>query len=53
MCVGFEYEEIIHKDTRFTVWDCGGDDKIRSLWAHHYEGLDLVGVFIVLSVDLF
>merc|ERR1712096_352027 len=39
---GFEYEEVRYKDAMFTTWDVGGEDKIRALWRHHYEGLDAV-----------
>eukprot|EP00658_Telonema_sp_P-2_P021323 TRINITY_DN18491_c0_g1_i15.p1 TRINITY_DN18491_c0_g1~~TRINITY_DN18491_c0_g1_i15.p1 ORF type:complete len:195 (-),score=54.69 TRINITY_DN18491_c0_g1_i15:212-796(-) len=48
--VGFEYTTIQHGNYNFTVWDLGGEDKIRSLWRHHYSGIDAV-VFVVDSTD--
>eukprot|EP00656_Telonema_subtile_P037961 TRINITY_DN4243_c0_g1_i2.p1 TRINITY_DN4243_c0_g1~~TRINITY_DN4243_c0_g1_i2.p1 ORF type:complete len:167 (-),score=38.25 TRINITY_DN4243_c0_g1_i2:277-777(-) len=49
--VGFEYSTVRHNDYMFTVWDLGGEDKIRSLWRHHYSGIDAV-VFVVDSSDV-
>merc|ERR1719151_364499 len=33
--VGFTVE---YKNLSFTVWDIGGQDKIRKLWRHYYLG---------------
>merc|ERR1711879_92972 len=35
---------------RFTVWDIGGQDKIRKLWRHYYLGTNGV-IFVVDSSD--
>jgi len=35
--VGFNVESILFRDIRFTVWDVGGQDKIRPLWRHYYQ----------------
>lgn len=32
--LGFNVETVEYKSTTFTVWDVGGQDKIRPLWRH-------------------
>ena len=32
--VGFNVETVEYKNISFTVWDVGGQDKIRPLWRH-------------------
>lgn len=32
--VGFNVETVQYKSVEFTVWDVGGQDKIRPLWRH-------------------
>ena len=36
--VGFNVEQVNYKNITFTVWDVGGQDKIRKLWRHYYIG---------------
>lgn len=48
--VGFNVESITHKSLNFAVWDIGGQDKIRSLWRHYYDGAAAI-VFVVDSAD--
>lgn len=38
--VGFNVETVTYKNIDFTVWDVGGQDKIRGLWKHYYLGTD-------------
>jgi len=33
--IGFNVETIDYKDTSITMWDVGGQDKIRILWKHY------------------
>ena len=33
----FNVETIEYKNTRFTMWDCGGQDKVRPLWRHYFQ----------------
>lgn len=35
--IGFNVESIDVEDTSFTIFDVGGQDKIRTLWRHYYE----------------
>lgn len=40
--IGFNVETVEYKNISFTVWDVGGQDKIRPLWRHYYQvGLTL------------
>ena len=36
--IGFNVETVEYKNLSFTVWDVGGQDKIRPLWRHYYTG---------------
>ena len=37
--VGFNVEEVTPvKNITFTMWDVGGQEKIRPLWRHYYQG---------------
>ncbi len=36
--IGFNVENVSYKNVNFTVWDIGGQDKIRSLWFHYFQG---------------
>lgn len=45
--IGFNVEVVHHEKTRFTVWDVGGQDKIRPLWRHYFSGTN--GVIFVLD----
>lgn len=33
---GFNVETVEYKNVSFSVWDVGGQDKIRPLWRHYY-----------------
>ena len=38
MCnTGFNVETVEYKNISFTVWDVGGQDKIRPLWRHYFQ----------------
>lgn len=32
--IGFNIESVEYKNIRFTVWDIGGQDRIRGLWRY-------------------
>lgn len=34
--IGFNVETVEYKNISFTVWDVGGQDKIRPLWRHYF-----------------
>ena len=48
--IGFNVEAVTYKNVTFTVWDVGGQDKIRPLWRHYYEDAQGV-IFVVDSND--
>ena len=48
--IGFNVESVQYKNVNFTVWDVGGQDKIRPLWRHYYTGTNGV-IFVVDSND--
>merc|ERR1711865_1146300 len=48
--IGFNVETVEYKSIRFTVWDIGGQDKIRKLWRYYYQGTD-GAIFIIDSSD--
>ncbi|AFZ79108.1 ADP-ribosylation factor putative [Theileria equi strain WA] len=48
--IGFNVETVEYKNISFTVWDVGGQDKIRPLWKHYYTNTQAV-VFVVDSND--
>jgi small GTP-binding protein len=48
--IGFNVETVEYKNINFTVWDVGGQDKIRPLWRHYYQNTQGV-IFVVDSND--
>ncbi|KAJ8107538.1 hypothetical protein ONZ43_g6704 [Nemania bipapillata] len=49
-CVGFNVETVEYKNIQFTVWDVGGQDKIRPLWRHYFQNTQGI-IFVVDSND--
>jgi ADP-ribosylation factor 1/2 len=49
--IGFNIETIQVNNLTLTVWDIGGQEKIRQLWVNYYKGTDAV-IFVVDSNDL-
>merc|ERR1719242_2294963 len=47
--IGFNVETVEYKKISFTVWDVGGQDKIRPLWRHYYQNTQ--GIIFVDSND--
>ena len=50
LTIGFNVETVDYKHIRFTVWDVGGQDKIRPLWRHYYQGTNGL-IFVIDSTD--
>mmetsp|Transcript_46623 Transcript_46623/g.59891 ORF Transcript_46623/g.59891 Transcript_46623/m.59891 type:complete len:186 (-) Transcript_46623:107-664(-) len=48
--VGFNVETVQYKRLSFTMWDIGGQDKIRPLWRHYYDGTDAI-IFVIDAND--
>ena len=43
-------ETVEYKNISFTVWDVGGQDKIRPLWRHYFQNTQGL-IFVVDSND--
>ena len=41
--IGFNVETVEYKNISFTVWDVGGQDKIRPLWRHYFQVRSMPG----------
>uniref|UniRef100_A0A8C9RGJ5 ARF GTPase 5 n=1 Tax=Scleropages formosus TaxID=113540 RepID=A0A8C9RGJ5_SCLFO len=39
--IGFNVETVEYKNICFTVWDVGGQDRIRVLWRHYFQNTQL------------
>ncbi|RKP30208.1 ARF/SAR superfamily [Metschnikowia bicuspidata] len=48
--VGFNVETVKHKNVSFSVWDCGGQERIRPLWRHYFTGTNAL-IYVVDSSD--
>jgi ADP-ribosylation factor protein 1 len=48
--IGFNVETVEYKNIKFTVWDVGGQDKIRLLWRHYFQNTQGL-IFVVDSSD--
>merc|ERR1711959_653698 len=47
--IGFNVETVEYKNINFTVWDIGGQDKIRKLWRYYYQNTQ--GLIFVIDSD--
>lgn len=45
--LGFNVETVEYKNISFTVWDVGGQDKIRPLWRHYFQNTQVCNFLIV------
>lgn len=48
--IGFNVETVHYKNCNLTIWDVGGQERIRRLWRHYYDGVGAV-IFVVDSND--
>eukprot|EP00056_Hartaetosiga_gracilis_P013213 m.216692 g.216692 ORF g.216692 m.216692 type:complete len:180 (+) comp13809_c1_seq1:271-810(+) len=48
--IGFNVETVAYKSLNMTVWDVGGQTKIRPLWKYYYNNTDAV-IFVCDSTD--
>ncbi|XP_006889989.1 PREDICTED: ADP-ribosylation factor 1-like isoform X2 [Elephantulus edwardii] len=48
--IGFNVETVEYKNISFTVWDVGGQDKIRLLWRYYFQNTQGL-IFVVDSND--
>lgn len=48
--IGFNVEKVQYKNVVFTVWDVGGQEKLRPLWRHYFNNTDAL-IFVIDSQD--
>eukprot|EP00028_Trichosphaerium_sp_Am-I-7-wt_P003369 CAMPEP_0168524342 /NCGR_PEP_ID=MMETSP0405-20121227/10586_1 /TAXON_ID=498012 /ORGANISM="Trichosphaerium sp, Strain Am-I-7 wt" /LENGTH=175 /DNA_ID=CAMNT_0008546517 /DNA_START=1 /DNA_END=528 /DNA_ORIENTATION=- len=48
--IGFNIEQVEYKKLTMQIWDVGGQDRIRRLWKHYYNGVNAI-IFVVDSAD--
>ncbi|KAL3152121.1 hypothetical protein ABBQ32_001219 [Trebouxia sp. C0010 RCD-2024] len=48
--IGFNVEKVQYKNVLFTVWDVGGQEKLRPLWRHYFNNTDGL-IYVVDSQD--
>ena len=48
--IGFNVESVKYKNLSLTLWDIGGQEKIRKLWRHYYDNIDVL-IYVVDSND--
>eukprot|EP01091_Cochliopodium_minus_P010088 TRINITY_DN2628_c0_g1_i1.p1 TRINITY_DN2628_c0_g1~~TRINITY_DN2628_c0_g1_i1.p1 ORF type:complete len:182 (-),score=52.50 TRINITY_DN2628_c0_g1_i1:71-616(-) len=49
--IGFNVETVDQNNVKMDVWDVGGQDKIRPLWRHYFQGTDAI-VYVVDTSDV-
>jgi hypothetical protein len=47
---GFNVEKVQYKNVQFTVWDVGGQEKLRPLWKHYFSNTDAL-IYVVDCLD--
>ncbi|AQK73801.1 ADP-ribosylation factor B1B [Zea mays] len=50
LSLGFNVEKVQYKNVMFTVWDVGGQEKLRPLWRHYFNNTDGL-IYVVDSLD--
>jgi ADP-ribosylation factor protein 1 len=48
--IGFNVETIKYKNIEFSMWDVGGQEKIRPLWRYYFQNTDAL-IYVVDSSD--
>jgi Arf/Sar family protein len=48
--IGFNVENVEYKKLKFTIYDVGGQARLRPLWRYYYQGVDAI-IFVVDSCD--
>lgn len=48
--IGFNCESVDYKKLHMTIWDVGGQTRIRRLWRHYYRGTNAL-IFVVDAND--
>ncbi|CAI5955807.1 unnamed protein product [Closterium sp. NIES-64] len=48
--IGFNVEKVQYKNVQFTVWDVGGQEKLRPMWRNYFNNTDAL-IYVVDSLD--
>ncbi|KAJ1359575.1 hypothetical protein KIN20_018341 [Parelaphostrongylus tenuis] len=48
--IGFNLEQVDYRNVSFTVWDVGGQQRIRTLWKYYFRDTNAI-IFVVDSAD--
>jgi len=48
--IGFNVETIEYKNLKMTMWDVGGQHRIRPLWRHYFQNTDAM-IYVIDSAD--
>ena len=48
--IGFNVETVKYRNLGLTIWDVGGQEKIRKLWRHYFNNIDIV-IYVIDSND--
>merc|ERR1719500_1907954 len=48
--IGFNVETVQYKNIKFTIWDVGGQERIRQLWKYYFQNTQAV-IFVVDAAD--
>jgi len=48
--IGFNVETVEYNNITFTVWDAGGQEKIRAMWAPYFQNMNGI-IFVIDSND--
>ncbi|KAG8477590.1 hypothetical protein CXB51_030463 [Gossypium anomalum] len=48
--IGFNVETVEYKNISFTVWDVGGQDKIRPLWRHYFQNTQGLILWLIATI---
>ena len=49
--IGFNVEQVNYKGLEFTLWDIGGQTKLRGMWQHYYSNSDAV-IYVLDTSDI-
>ena len=49
--IGFNVETVSYRNLNLTIWDIGGQEKIRRLWRHYYDNIDML-IYVVDANDI-
>lgn len=48
--IGFNVETVEYRNVTFHLWDVGGQERLRRLWKHYYDGANAI-IFVIDSAD--